>query len=106
MLLIGARTPENRGRPVRQEEAELYHKVSAYGRMANQQLQIYDDRESAYSPLSYIMNSEKAAVEEIEANDTPAEYYSISGLKVGRKDLNKGLYILCRGPKTEIVFVK
>lgn len=86
---------------------EIYHKVSAYGRQVDAYGQSYDDRESEYSPLEFVMKSVNG-IEGISADssDAPAEYYTIDGYRVSDPASTPGLYIVRRGNETSKVLVK
>lgn len=86
---------------------EIYHTVSAYGRLVDQYMQAYDDRQSAFAPLEFVMKSVNG-IENVtdEASEAPAEYYTIDGYRVSNPEATPGLYIVRRGNETSKVLVK
>ena len=85
---------------------DIYHQVSAYGRQVDERNQVYDDRESKFSPIEFVMSSE-SGVEGIESDAVEAApvYFTIAGQQVSAKDLTPGIYVVRRGAKvtTEVI---
>lgn len=84
--------------PERVQGWDIYHQVSAFGRQVDRYGQSYDDRESAFSPLAFVMTS-TSGVENVavDAADAAAEYFRIDGIRVAAEDLTPGVYVVRKG---------
>ncbi len=86
---------------------DIYHQVSAFSRMADERNQVYDDRESPMSELTFVMTS-ISGVEDIvsDAVEAAPEYFSIDGKQISAKELTPGLYVVRRGSKVTKEVIK
>ncbi|MDE6331295.1 MAG: hypothetical protein K2L80_01710, partial [Muribaculaceae bacterium] len=93
--------------PERVQGWDIYHSVSSFGRQPDKYGQSYDDRESAYSPLEFVMTS-KSGVENIavDAADADAEYFRIDGIRVAADRLTPGVYVVRKGNEVSKVVIK
>ncbi|MDE5656095.1 MAG: T9SS C-terminal target domain-containing protein, partial [Muribaculaceae bacterium] len=84
--------------PERVQGWDIYHQVSAFGRQVDRYGQSYDDRESAFSPLAFVMTS-TSGVENVavDAAEAAAEYFRIDGIRVAAEDLTPGVYVVRKG---------
>ncbi|MDE6131389.1 MAG: hypothetical protein K2F74_07335, partial [Muribaculaceae bacterium] len=85
----------------------IYHRVSSFSRQSDRYGQSYDDRESEYSPLSFVMSS-VSGVENIavDAADAAAEYFRIDGVRVPADRLVPGVYVVRKGAAASKVVIK
>ena len=93
--------------PERVQGDDIYHRVSAFSRQADRYGQSYDDRESEYSELSFVMSS-VSGVENIavDAADAAAEYFRIDGVRVPADRLVPGVYVVRKGAAASKVVIK
>lgn len=93
--------------PERVQGLDIYHRVSAFGRQVDKYGQSYDDRESEYTPLAFVMSS-KSGVENIavDAVEATAEYFRIDGVRVASDKLTPGVYVVRKGNTVSKQMVK
>lgn len=93
--------------PERVQLNDIYHKVSAYGRQADRYGQSYDNRESDFSPLEFVMTSQSGVSDvAVDNNESaPAEYYRIDGVRVEGQP-TPGIYVVRNGSEVRKVVVK
>lgn len=66
--------------PVRVRECELYHKVSAFSRQVDRWGQSYDDRESLYTPLEFVMKADLSGIDNVAAGANKGTAFANGGV--------------------------